>query len=84
MGKPTRRVPESAKAVAAAGKLLRDPVATQDGKTMAATVLTQRGSDEKTSGPVASGAARVLKDPKASKAAKSVAANALTQKVTKR
>lgn len=74
----------SAKAVAAAAKLLRDPGATQDAKTMAATVLTQRGSDETTSGPVASGAARVLKDPKASKAAKSVAANALTQKVTKR
>lgn len=71
----------SAKIVAVAAKVLRDPGASQDAKAAAATVLTQKGSDEKTSVPVASGAARVLKDPKASKAAKSVAANALTQRV---
>lgn len=73
----------SAKVASAAAKVLKDPKASKNAKSAAASALTQKGSDEKTSSRVASKAAKVLKDPKASKAEKTVAASALTQKAGK-
>ena len=68
------------KTAAAAGKVLKDPKASKDAKTAAASALTQSKSKEVTSAKAASAAGRVMKDPKASKAAKSAAASARTQK----
>jgi len=63
-----------------AAKVLKSKSATKAEKSVAASALTQKGSNETTSKKVASTAAKVLKDPKASKDAKSAAASALTQK----
>jgi hypothetical protein len=70
----------SGKVASAAAKVLKDPKASKDAKTAAASALTQKGSTETTGKKAASAAAKVMKDPKASKEAKSVAASALTQK----
>jgi hypothetical protein len=70
----------SRKVAAAAAKVLKDPTASKDAKSAAASSLTQSKSKEVTSAKVASAAARVLKDPKASKEAKTAAASALTQR----
>ena len=68
------------KAAGVAAKVLRDPKASKDAKTAAASALTQSKSKEVTGTKAASAAARVMNDPKAGKAAKSAAASALTQK----
>ncbi len=68
------------KVAASAAKVLKDPKASKDAKTAAASALTQSKSKEVTSAKAASAAGRVMKDPKASKEAKSAAASALTQK----
>jgi len=70
-------------AASSAAKVLRDPKASKAEKKVAASALTQKGSDEVTSTKVASAAAKILKDPKASKSAKSAAASALTQRPKK-
>ena len=72
------------KAAASAAKVVKDPKASKDDKTAAASALTQSKSKEATSGKAASAAAKVMKDPKASKDAKSAAASALTQKAAKK
>jgi hypothetical protein len=74
----------SSKAAAAAAKVLKDPKASKDAKTAAASTLTQSKSKEVTSPKAASAAAKVLKDPKASKEAKTAAASALTQRPGKK
>jgi hypothetical protein len=68
------------KAAGAAAKVLKDPKASKDAKTAAASALTQSKSKEQTGAKAASAASRVLKDPKASKEAKTAAASTLTQK----
>ena len=68
------------KTSATAAKVLKDPKASKDAKTAAASALTQSKSKEVTGAKAASAAGRVLKDAKASKEAKSAAASALTQK----
>lgn len=68
------------KAAVAAAKVLKDPKASKDAKTAAASALTQSKSKEQTSAKAASSAAKVMRDPKASKEAKTAAASALTQK----
>lgn len=70
----------SGKVASAAAKVLKDPKASKDAKTAAASALTQKGSTETTGKKAASAAAKVMKDPKASKEAKTAAASALTQK----
>lgn len=72
------------KAAAAAAKVLKDPTASKDAKTAAASALTQSKSAETTSPKAASAAAKVLKDKTASKEAKTAAASALTQKAGKK
>jgi hypothetical protein len=77
--KPTNE--STGKSVAkTAAKVLKDPKASKDAKSVAASALTQSKSKEQTSARVASTASKVLRDPKASKDAKSAAASALTQK----
>ncbi len=71
------------KAASAAAKVLKDPKASKNAKTAAASALTQSKSKETTSAKAASAAAKVMKDPKASKEAKTAAASALTQKASK-
>jgi hypothetical protein len=70
----------SSKVASAAAKVMKDPKASKEAKTAAASALTQKGSNEQTSKKAASAAGKVLKDPKASKEAKTAAASALTQK----
>jgi hypothetical protein len=72
------------KAASAAAKVMKDPKASKDAKTAAASTLTQSKSGETTSAKAASAAARTLKDKGASKEAKSAAASALTQKAGKK
>jgi hypothetical protein len=72
------------KAATAAAKVMKDPKASKDAKTAAASTLTQSKSKEVTSAKAASAAAKVMKDPKASKAAKTAAASALTQRPGKK
>ena len=67
-------------AASAAAKVLKDPKASKEAKSAAASALTQKGSKENTSKKVATSAAKTLRDPKASKEAKSAAASALKQK----
>ncbi|MEZ5775204.1 MAG: hypothetical protein R3D33_11025 [Hyphomicrobiaceae bacterium] len=67
-------------AASSAAKVLRDPKASKEAKSAAASALTQKGSKENTSKKVATSAAKTLRDPKASKEAKSAAASALKQK----
>ena len=63
-----------------AAKVLKSKTATKAEKAVAASALTQKGSNERTSAKVASSAAKILKSKTASKEAKSAAASALTQK----
>jgi hypothetical protein len=72
------------KAASAAAKVLKDPKASKDSKTAAASALTQSKSKEATGAKAATAAAKVMKDPKASKEAKTAAASALTQKAGKK
>lgn len=72
------------KARSAAAKVMKDPKASKDAKTAAASALTQSKSKEATSPKAASAAAKVMKDKNASKDAKSAAASALTQKAKSR
>lgn len=74
----------SGKVATSAAKVLRSKSATKAEKSVAASALTQKGSNEKTSARVASAASKVLRNPKASKAARSAAASALTQKSGKK
>lgn len=67
-------------AASAAARVMKSKTASKAEKAVAASALTQKGSNEKTSAKVASSAAKVLKDKNASKDAKSAAASALTQK----
>ena len=80
MAKKPANEATSSKVASTAAKVLKDPKASKDAKTAAASALTQKGSTEQTGKKAASAAAKVMKDPKASKEAKSVAASALTQK----
>lgn len=80
MAKKPANEATSRKVASTAAKVLKDPKASKDAKTAAASALTQKGSTEQTGKKAASAAAKVMKDPKASKEAKSVAASALTQK----
>jgi hypothetical protein len=72
------------KAAAAAAKVLKDPKASKDAKTAAASTLTQSKSMEATSAKAAAAASKVMRDPKASKEAKTAAASALTQRPGKK
>ncbi len=51
----------SGKVASAAAKVMKDPKASKDAKSAAASALTQKGADEKTSAAVASKAGKVLK-----------------------
>lgn len=73
----------SGKVASAAAKVMKDPKASKEAKSAAASALTQKGSKEKTGAKVASGAGKVLRSKTASAAEKSVAASALTQKAGK-
>jgi hypothetical protein len=64
----------------AAAKVLKSKTASKAEKQVAASALTQKGSNEKTSAKVASSAGSVLRSKTASKEAKAAAASALTQK----
>jgi hypothetical protein len=68
----------------AAAKVLKDPGASKNAKTAAASALTQSKSKEQTSAKAATAAASVLGDAKASKEAKSAAGSALAQKAKKK
>lgn len=68
------------KVASAAAKVLKSKTATKAEKAVAASALTQKGSNEKTSAKVASSAGKVLASKTASKEAKAAAASALTQK----
>ena len=70
----------SGKVASAAAKVMKDPKASKDAKSAAASALTQKGSTEKTGAAVASKASKVLRDKNATAAEKTVAASALTQK----
>lgn len=74
------RATTSGKVASAAAKVMKDPKASKEAKSAAASALTQKGSDEKTSAAVATKASKVLRDKSASAAEKTVAASALTQK----
>lgn len=74
----------SAKVASAAAKVLKDPKASKEAKTAAASALTQKGSNETTSAKAAAAAAKVMRDKTASKEARSVAASTLTQKAGKK
>ena len=74
----------SKKVASAASKVLRSKSATKMEKSVAASALTQKGSNETTSARVASEASKVLRSKTASKAAKAAAASALTQKTKKK
>ncbi len=71
----------SKKVASSASKVLKSKTATKAEKSVAASALTQKGSQETTSAKVAKSASAIMRDPKASKAAKSAAASALTQKI---
>lgn len=73
----------SKKVASSAAKVLRSNSATKAQKSVAASALTQKGSNEKTSARVATAASKILRSKSASKAAKSAAASALTQKTKK-
>lgn len=70
----------SKKVASSASKVLRSKTATKAEKSVAASALAQKGSDEQTSAKIAKAAAKILKSKTASKEAKSAAASALTQK----
>lgn len=73
--------PSTGKSVASsAAKVLKSKTASKQEKAVAASALTQKGSNEKTGSKVASAAGKILKSKTASKEAKSAAASALTQK----
>jgi hypothetical protein len=72
------------KVASAAAKVLKDKSASKEEKSVAASALTQKGSNEQTSARVASSAARVMRSKTASPAARSAAASALSQKTKKR
>lgn len=74
----------SGKVASAAAKVMKDPKASKEAKSAAASALTQKGSNEMTGAKVASGASKVLRSKTASAAEKSVAASALTQKAGKK
>jgi hypothetical protein len=78
--------PESTGSAAAkaAAKVMKDPSASKDAKSAAASALTQSKSKEETSPKAAKAAAKVLADPKSSKDAKVAAASTLTQKTKKK
>lgn len=71
-------------AAKSAAKVLKDPKASKDAKTAAASALTQSKSKEQTSVKAATAAANVLSNAKASKDAKSAAGSALAQKNKKK
>jgi hypothetical protein len=75
-----KSVSTGSKVASAAAKVLKDKSASKAEKAVAASALTQKGSNEKTSARVASSAGSVLRSKTASKDAKSAAASALTQK----
>ena len=72
------------KAATAAAKVMKDPKASKDAKTAAASTLTQSKSQEVTSPKAASAAAKTLKDATTSKDAKTAAASALSQRPSKK
>jgi hypothetical protein len=80
MAKATKSGSTGATVASAAAKVLKDKTATKEEKAVAASALTQKGSDETTSAKVATSAAKVLRSKTASKDAKAAAASALTQK----
>jgi hypothetical protein len=80
MAKATKSGSTGATVASAAAKVLQDKTATKEEKAVAASALTQKGSNETTSAKVATSAAKVLRSKTASKDAKAAAASALTQK----
>jgi hypothetical protein len=72
------------KAAVAASKVMKDPKASKDARTAAASALTQSKSQEATTAKAASAASKVMRDTKASKEAKTAAASALTQRPGKK
>ena len=68
------------KVASAAAKVMQSKTATKQEKSVAASALTQKGSNEQTSVKVASSAGKVLTSKSASKEAKSAAGSALAQK----
>lgn len=80
MAKAAKSASTGTKVASAAAKVMKSKTASKEEKAVAASALTQKGSDEGTSAKVASTAGKVLKSKTASKEAKSAAASALTQK----
>lgn len=80
MAKAIKSGSTGTKVASAAAKVMKSKTATKAEKTVAASALTQKGSNEVTSPKVATAAAKVMKSKTASKEAKSAAASALTQK----
>ena len=72
------------KVASAAAKVMQSKTATKLEKSVAASALTQKGSNEQTSAKVATSASKVLMSKTASKEAKSAAASALAQKTKKK
>ena len=68
------------KVASAAAKVLKNKASSPAERAVAASALTQKGSNERTSAKVASSAGKVMKSKTASKGAKSAAASALSQK----
>ena len=69
----------SAKVASRAGKVLASKSASPTQKTLAASTLSQRNTNNQSSNKSASVASKVLKDPKSTPAEKSIAASTLTQ-----
>jgi hypothetical protein len=72
------------KVASSAASVMRSKTASKAEKSVAASALTQKGSNEQTSAKVASSAGKILTSKTASSAAKSAAASALAQKNKKR
>ena len=69
----------SAKVASSAGKVLASKSASPTAKTLAASVLSQRNTNNQSGNTSTSVASKVLKDPKSTPAEKSLAASTLTQ-----
>lgn len=75
-----RNEKSSSRTARAASDVLRNPGASTTAKSIAGSVLAQRGTAKTTSAPVATKAAKALDDGRSARVTRSLAGSALTQK----
>ena len=74
----------SAMEASEAARIMDDPNATAEEKSVAASVLAQRGTDDRTGAEAASEAGRLMSDPHLSAEDRDVAASDLSQRSEER